>query len=79
MKPSNPITYLLYAIHPNKVAELPQNNSTRNNSANIANEKAFVNRTKEKRLGNNIVVDPHTEKRRWFHIDRSGDISNFVY
>ena len=56
-----------------------KNNSTGNNSANIANEKAFVNRTKEKRLGNNIAVDPHTEKRRWFHIDRSGDISNFVY
>ena len=50
-----------------------------NNSANIANEKAFVNRTKEKRLGNNIAVDSHNEKQRWFHIDRSGDISNFVY
>ena len=35
----------LYAIHPNRVAELPQKNSSGNNIANIANEKAFVNST----------------------------------
>ena len=38
----------LYAICPDKIAELPQNNMAGNNIANIANEKAFVNRTKGK-------------------------------
>ena len=47
-----------------RLLDCHKNNSTGNNSANIANEKAFVNRPKEKRLGNNIAVDSHNEKRR---------------
>ena len=30
-------------------------------------------------LGNNIAVDPHTEKTRRCHVDRSGDISYIVF
>ena len=26
-------------------------------------------------FSNNIAVDPNTEKARWCHVDRSGDIS----
>ena len=41
-------TAKLNAIHPNKVAELPQKQRRRNYTANITNEKAIVNRTRKK-------------------------------